>query len=354
MGKILILIAAFDNGGAENQAVRDANELSLAGHRVTLAYAMDGELRVYLSQSVNTVMIKNGWKGILEMLKLLSHQRFDIIFSHSPWSHNVVFLPALLTAHKWVLFAHGMNLWRKGITLKMYRLVAYCAWRIVVTSEASIKIRSEREKINPIKLIKFYNSYHKHNAAIVDRIDHTANQKFVIGCVARFERVKQLKLFVELCNIMIGKGMSDFKIILIGKGDTWGSVKELIKTKKLNRFFELPGYVDDLTNWYSQFDIFILPSKSEDLSVSLIEASSYGIPSVAFKVGGNSEVIDDGITGYLVEPYNIKEMASKLCYLYKNLDVLENMGLKAKQRSENEFSQEKRLLNLESLLKLSL
>lgn len=352
MGKILILIKAFDSGGAENQAVSDANILSLAEHKVTIAYVSDGELRAYLSQSVSTVRIMNGWKGILELLKLLGQQRFDIIFSHSPWSHNVIFLPALLTAHKWVLFAHGMNLWRKGITLKFYRLATYFANSIVVTSEASRKIRRERELINPVKLVKFYNSYHKYDNAPVDRASRTASRKFIIGCVARFDRVKQLKLFVELCEIMIDKGMSDFKIILVGKGDTWGSVKELIKTKKLDRFFEHPGYVDDLKNWYSQFDIFILPSKSEDLSVSLIEASSYGIPSMAFNVGGNSEIIDDGITGYLVEPYNIKEMASKLCYLYENQDVLENMGFKAKQRSENEFSEEKRLLNLESLMNI--
>jgi len=173
---------------------------------------------------------------------------------------------------------------------------------------------------------------------------------FAIGCVSRFETVKQLHYFIKICELLLENGIDTFKIILVGKGLTWSKLKEEVDVRNFNDYFEIPGYVDDLNNLYFTLDLFILPSKREDLSIALIEASGAGIPCIAFDVGGNSEIIVNTQTGFLIRPFDLKEMVSKIMYMMKNHVECKEMGKNAKVRVIDNFSEEKRLANLEFII----
>lgn len=69
---------------------------------------------------------------------------------------------------------------------------------------------------------------------------------------------------------------------------------------------------------YSCADVFILPSKSENLPNTIIEAMSCGVPAIAFNVGGISDIIDDKINGYLIDPFNLELFADSLFNILKD------------------------------------
>jgi glycosyltransferase involved in cell wall biosynthesis len=84
----------------------------------------------------------------------------------------------------------------------------------------------------------------------------------------------------------------------------------------------------------------VLTSETEGLSNVLIEYAVAGLPAVAFDVGGNPEVIEDGETGYLVKPYDVNELAEKVDLLLSDPDLRRRLGRHASQRAQERFSAE--------------
>lgn len=350
----MFFITGLQSGGAEKQVITDANGLAASGYDVAVTYADEGELKNYLNKEVRLYRVSRGWYALFMLFRLLKNIRFDIILCNSPWTFSAIFIPALLTGNRWVMFMHGMNFWRKGIRLCLFRLSARFATKVVVTSEASRWRRINREKISPEKLVKLYNSFsNSSDVTGISRVIRKAGGRdklFTIGCVARFDQVKQLHLFTDICELILQSGFRNFRIVLVGKGDTWEAINANIRLKGLESYFELPGYVDNLYDYYGRFSVFVLPSTIEDLSVSLLEASSSALPCIAFDVGGNSEIIHNEITGWIIPPYNVGLMAEKILLAGYNPSMLDSMGVAAAERVAGYFSPDARLGSLKRFI----
>ena len=96
------------------------------------------------------------------------------------------------------------------------------------------------------------------------------------------------------------------------------------------------------------FDIFVLPSVKEGMPWVILEAMAAGLPIVATRVGGVSEMIKDEQNGLLIEPKNSQVLAEKITRLLKNPEVSQKLGLATKEKIK-EFSLEKMLAKTESL-----
>jgi glycosyltransferase involved in cell wall biosynthesis len=86
------------------------------------------------------------------------------------------------------------------------------------------------------------------------------------------------------------------------------------------------------------FDIFVLPSKAEGISNTILEAMATGLPIIATRVGGNPELVVDKETGLLVEKENVTEMAAALQDLVVDDDKRTQFASAALQRAQQEFS----------------
>ena len=82
-----------------------------------------------------------------------------------------------------------------------------------------------------------------------------------------------------------------------------------------------------------------------------IEAMSYGKPVVAFDVGGIPEWLDHGVTGFLVPPWDLKEMAERISFLLDNPNVAHEMGVGGRRRVERDFTQETHIARLLDIYK---
>ena len=95
---------------------------------------------------------------------------------------------------------------------------------------------------------------------------------------------------------------------------------------------EFPYYI------LSCLDIFVLPSKNEGISNTIMEAMACGLPVVATDVGGNPELVIEGETGLLVPPGNPEAMAEALEKYILNRGLLKEHGMNGRKRIEHTFS----------------
>ncbi len=349
--KILIVINTLNYGGAEKQAVSDANSLVNAGYDVTLAFHTSGGLAGQLSPEVKQHRI--GSKHVIGATLLLFFHllsnRYDAVHCHMFWAERVCVFPAKLTGQKVVFNEHGLGLWRRWYHVLIMRLISMLADRVIVSCRVNYRVRMEREKLDPRKMVVIYNSINENGdiKASSHRYDASIG-KFVVGYVGRFSAVKRLELFVDIAH-RLRKNYEDFKIVLIGDGDARQALQAKIADQRLEKYFDMPGFALNVDPYYRSFDIYVLPSRVEGFSVSLLEAGAAGVPSIAFDVGGNSEIIRDGINGYLIPDSDIARVSDRIIYLREHEDIRKNMGIAARRMISNEFGASRRAKNLQEL-----
>ena len=98
------------------------------------------------------------------------------------------------------------------------------------------------------------------------------------------------------------------------------------------------GMRNDIAELLHSLDLFVLSSTTEGISLTLLEAMASGLPVVATEVGGNPEVVIDGLTGYLVPAKDPKAMANKLRLLIEDGNLRQKMGVEGRKRVVENFS----------------
>lgn len=114
--------------------------------------------------------------------------------------------------------------------------------------------------------------------------------------------------------------------IIAGKGDLQPHLKKLIDTLGLADRVKLLGFRGDVKELYEAADIFVFPSFREGLSVSVMEAMASGLPCVASKIRGNTDLLEKTEGGFLCDPHNAADFAEKLNLLAASAELREKMG----------------------------
>jgi glycosyltransferase involved in cell wall biosynthesis len=100
------------------------------------------------------------------------------------------------------------------------------------------------------------------------------------------------------------------KLTIVGEGNLRSKLEKLVADLALQDRVSLPGFSNDVYQWYRSADLFVLSSDSEGLPTVLIEALECGVPIVSTKChGGPSEILDDGRYGILVSDGDVKELS---------------------------------------------
>ena len=119
----------------------------------------------------------------------------------------------------------------------------------------------------------------------------------------------------------------EWKWIILGEGEDRHILEEKIAEFNLKNHVILEGNVKNINNYYEQASIFVLTSRYEGFGLVLTEAKSHGLPCVSFKCkAGPSEIILDNINGYLIDCFNIKDMADKINCLIEDVKLREEFS----------------------------
>jgi glycosyltransferase EpsD len=163
---------------------------------------------------------------------------------------------------------------------------------------------------------------------------------FVINCTAEFIRRKNHKIVFEILPALREK-IPCLKIVLCGKGELLEFYKNFAEEKKLG-FVKFAGYVNDTEIWYKASDLVFSPSFQEGLPVNIIEAMACGLPVVASKIRGITDIVEDCSNGFLFAPQDAEGFFKAIILLYKNPSLRAEMGARNVVQAEK-FSVEKAL-----------
>lgn len=180
------------------------------------------------------------------------------------------------------------------------------------------------------------------------------NKNFVVGMAGRINRWKGQRLFIEAAELVINSYPDTiFKIA----GDAYEGeeylktdIEKYIHEKGLEKNVILEGQVDDMDSFYGQLDLFVLPSiQPEPFGLVVIEAMEFGIPVVATNHGGPTEIIRDGIDGYLVDYNRPNEMATRIMEFISDRNKKIKFGESGKRRKRKLFSVDAMVKKVESV-----
>ena len=133
----------------------------------------------------------------------------------------------------------------------------------------------------------------------------------VLGVAARLEPIKRLDIFLAAAD-QIATRLPHTRFVVAGEGSEEGRLRELARTSQLQGRVLFLGHRSDIYDVLRSFDVFVLCSDHEGMPMALLEALWLGVPVVARRVGGIPELIEDGVTGTLVESAEVAALA-KAC-----------------------------------------
>lgn len=139
--------------------------------------------------------------------------------------------------------------------------------------------------------------------------------------------------------------------VVCGRGPLKEELETLAREKGLGDRVRFVGYRDDIPAFYAMADVFVFPSFREGLSVSVMEAMASGLPIVCSRIRGNTDMVEDGVNGYLMEPGNPDSIAGALRRLEdgeKREEISRNNLKKAEIYSLGVIAEQYRQLYLEA------
>jgi len=167
----------------------------------------------------------------------------------------------------------------------------------------------------------------------------TNSQDFLIGTVGRMHGVKdQINLVRAFIEFRKGKHTSHARLLLIGEGPLRQQADLLLGKAGLIDDAWLPGERNDIAEIMRGMDVFVLPSSSEGISNTILEAMASALPVIATDVGGNAELVNDTTTGTIVPKSNHIALKEALANYVKQPELVKQHGQAGYQRIQTEFS----------------
>jgi len=252
-----------------------------------------------------------------------------------------------------IVTEHGMELWRRPKHIWVARLSNRLASRVVAVCEATRQVRIRRDRIAPDCISVLYNCFDplrvvgkaQPNTQELRRSLGIPPEARGIGFIGRLHPVKRLDLLVEIAAIVSG-ACPNAVFLLVGDGPARGEVESLLLQKGLADHFRLLGYQSAIADYLALMDLLVLTSEREGLPIVILEASASGIPAVAFDVGGVSEAVEHGRTGFVVPFGDLVEFSQQVLRLLADQALRAEMGRQARLRAWAQFSPEARLSSL--------
>ncbi len=161
------------------------------------------------------------------------------------------------------------------------------------------------------------------------------------GCrlvsVGRLHPVKNFETLIKVFSL-VEKKIPQATLTIVGGGEEEDNLKTLVKESGLKDKVTITGMVGagEVKDYMLSSDLYVMTSHTECFPMVLLEASSVGLPMVAFDVPvGPRSIINDGENGFLVEYENAELMADKIVALMQSRALLKECGAKAKQSAHN-------------------
>ncbi|MBK3493730.1 glycosyltransferase family 4 protein [Viridibacillus sp. YIM B01967] len=343
--KIVQIITKLDTvGGAQSHVLALTKQLSLDGHEVTILTSKGDLIEQALEEkNIKIIQLKylkwsihiiDDSRAFMEIRANLRRIKPDVVALHSSKAGVVgrlaafsLKIPTVFTAHGWA-FTEGVKPLKRLLFQYIEKVLARKTSRIIAVSNYDCELAIQKKVVKKTKITTIHNGIQS-----IEEPSYFQNKVPKIVMVARFEHPKRQDLLVEVLSTM--KEM-EWELVFIGDGREIEAVKELTKQRDIAHRVTFLGSRDDIEVQLSYADLFVLLSNFEGLPIAILEAMRAGLPVIASNVGGTSELVNHGKSGYVVDG-NITTIREYLIRVLESQSLRMQLGYTGRRYFEENF-----------------
>lgn len=301
--------------------------------------------------------IDKNW--IKKIKSTITSEKIDIVLIHSSKAQTMCIIASLLSSQKipMVFFRTlikkvDTNFFRRWkYNYKHLRKIVCVSQAVIDTLKPAIDDPSRLSIVgSATDLSQFKN---RKPTGVLRQELNLDNDTKIIGNVSAFVPFKDHNTLIETAAIIL-QTKKNVKFVLAGTGSLEEEIKAKVIAMGMENDIIFLGFRKDISNIFSDFDVFLFTSKNEPTGGVLLEAYASNVPIVACNAGGIPEVVIDGKTGILAEKENPKDFAKGVLEILNDNDKVKTLTKNGFSHLETHFTKEvigqKMLQELEDVL----
>jgi glycosyltransferase involved in cell wall biosynthesis len=345
MRRVLLLIKGLGRGGAEQLLVSSVRHADATRFIYEVAYLLPWKAALVsdLEAAGVTVHCLDGARGgawIRRLRSLVRERGFEIVHGHSPYpmvgarlalrgrSHLVY------TEHNLWSRYHPATFWSNLLTYSMNEHVFAVSDSVRISARYPAPLRFLR--MPPVETL-----YHGPDPAALAAADASEDIRASLGVrygvplVGTVANLKAHKGYPHLLHAAqyVRQAVPEARFVLVGQGPMEAELRHQAQELGLDGTVIFAGYREDALSVIKTFDVFVLPSLFEGLSIALMEAMALGKPSVVTRVGGLPEVVTHEEHGLVVPPADPRALAQAIVALLRDKSWRTRLGSAARVRA---------------------
>jgi glycosyltransferase involved in cell wall biosynthesis len=341
--------------GGQNQVLLTVNGLRSIGDRAALVAHPDGELRRRAAEGLDLIPIaprtEMDLSAAWRLSRVMRRLEPDIVHAHDPHGVAMAALalsmgtasaeragrrpPPLVAARRVDFHLRGNSLSRwKQRQVDCFIAASEAIRQMLVSdgvpAERTLTVHEgiDIEHVGAAPLVNVHEAFW---------LPHHAP---VVGNVAALVAHKGQHHLIDAARLVV-RELPDARFVILGEGELREALERQVREHHLEKHVLLPGFRTDVLGCIKGFDLFAMSSVTEGLGTSLLDAMACSRAIVATRTGGIPEVVQDGVTGFLVAPRDHTAMAQAIVKLLKDDALRRQMGEAGLKRVSERFTVER-------------
>jgi glycosyltransferase involved in cell wall biosynthesis len=331
--------------GGQNQALLTLKGLVARGHHPELIAAEGAALGERARQAgIPVHFTRRGLAQLpsaLAIRRLLKEHKFDLLHANEAHALSAAWLARAHQQAPLVVSRRvGYPIRRSKIARARYQAAAKIIANSRWVAEQAICSGAPRDKVVIVhEGTEIPQPFTAGERARARRKWHQPEGAPLLGCVGVLLPDKGQEWLIRAVAELYDE-FAGVRLLLAGDGPCRPMLEKLARQLDISAAVIFAGFVSDVASVYAALDVFLLPSFFEALNNSLLAAMAYGIPSIAFRKGALGEIVEDGASGLLTEPADVRALSASIRKLLGDPLLSHRLGENGRRRVAEHFSAE--------------
>lgn len=281
---------------------------------------------------------------------LLESRKHDLIHCHWSIAGFVGVMVKKLTGKKMVYMQHGAEVFVLGDHPVVRMVLKNCDYLICnssFTEKRSLEVYPVKRHSVVSPGVDVHRFYPQHRIDNLRKNLGIGEEEIFLMTIGKFIPRKGIRYLIEAMNVLVNeRNKVRYKLRIGGRGPLKTEYEALIANFGLQDYVDFLPYIpdDDIPSYYTEADIFVLPSivddrgDTEGLGVVYLEANACETPVLGTDVGGIVDAIEDGVSGYFIGEKDVADIADKIELLGEDPELRKRLGLQGRKRIEEKFN----------------
>ncbi|MCL2593244.1 MAG: polysaccharide pyruvyl transferase CsaB [Defluviitaleaceae bacterium] len=354
--KVLHIMIGGDKGGAKTHVSTLMSAL-MEEINVTIVFITGGTFyQEALEKGIPAVLMKQKFRNDLSVVKkLVKHireEKYDLIHTHGARANFIAMflrpfikIPIITTIHSDYELDFTGSIYKKLVYTGLNKLaLKKMDYYIGVSNSFKEMLVSRGFSVDKIYTVYNAVDFDKTPTFVsreefLKRYNINAENKTIVGIIGRFDLVKGHEVFVNAAAEILKK-RDDVIFLLAGEGPEQKNLEEQATRLGIRQNLVFTGFVQDIFSFINAIDINALSSYSESFTYALLEGAMMKKATVTTDVGGLSDLIKSGETGFLAAPSDHVDLAEKILKFIEGKELRGSLGENLYNFAKENFSKE--------------